>query len=232
MRISHVIGVVIWIVWMAGGRAESSPRQITVAVAASPVTLGARMAVEALRTAYERLGYVLVIERQPGKRALASATSGAADGELARIRQIGEIEQRLIRVDVPLLTLTQVLLLTPGKTVDDRALTVAYVRGQLASEQAAGAWPKHVAVTQAAQGLKMLDAKRFDALVLSDVDLYQLGLYGQSPVRYQQVELRSDALFHYLNRRHAALVPRLEAELRAIKGRAATVAEGQAARTR
>lgn len=167
-----------------------------------------------LREAYRRLGRKLVVHQLPGERSLVYANEGRMDGELYRKLGLDRDYPNLLIVPVPLLTFELVIFSRGTSFVVHgweslRPYTLGFVRGnKIAQENTQGMKVEPVPTMQQA----------FEKLVMGRTDLV-LGhrASGMAVVRSQQLEgimvleppLASFPVYHYLNKKHAALVPEL-----------------------
>lgn len=167
-----------------------------------------------LREAYRRLGRNLTVHQLPGERSLMYANDGKMDGELYRKLGLERDYPNLLIVPVPLLTF-ELVIFSRGTTFvvngwdSLRPYTLGFMRGnKIAQENTAGMRVEQVPTMQQA----------FEKLMMGRTDLV-LGhrASGMAVVRSQQLEgitvleppLASFPVYHYVNKKHAALVPEL-----------------------
>lgn len=167
-----------------------------------------------LREAYRRLGRTLVVHQLPGERSLVYANEGKMDGELYRKLGLDRDYPNLVIVPVPLLTFELVIFSRGTSFVVNgwdslRPYTMGFVRGnKIAQENTKGMKVEQVST--------MLQA--FEKLMVGRTDLV-LGhrASGMAVVRSQKLEgitvleppLASFPVYHYVNKKHEALVPEL-----------------------
>ncbi len=167
-----------------------------------------------LREAYRRLGRTLVVQQLPGERSLIYVNEGKMDGELYRKLGLERDYPNLVIVPVPLLTFELVIFSRGTSFVVHgweslRPFTLGFVRGnKIAQENTQGMKVEQVATMHQA----------FEKLVMGRTDLV-LGnrASGMAVVRSQKLDgitvldppLASFPVYHYLNKKHAALVPEL-----------------------
>lgn len=180
---------------------------------------------------FDRVGVPIDIRYLPTARLTAELSSGHLDGDLGRPWGFGERNPDMVRVDEPAAEIVFALWAVDPQaqlnSLNELAAaprTVTYTRGVLECEtQLRPVLPKDqlVSTSTTANALAMLYAGRnplycgVDLAVLSDAALPE----HQGKARLRQV-LRiapAQGLYLYLNRRHAALVPRLNASLKAMK---------------
>jgi ABC-type amino acid transport substrate-binding protein len=188
---------------------------------------------ELLTAVYARLGMRVEFVDVEGKRALALSSSGQVDGEIQRIAEVAQTYPALLRVPTPInyiepsvFTIAHDFKVQGWASIRD--FDIGIVRGVGSSETGTAGMPKVQAANSLEDLIRMLDRGRFDLFV---TDLFS----GQVAVRKHGLEGRIRALvpplqridiYHYLHRRHAALVPRVDAEIAALQ------ASGELARRR
>ncbi|WP_342115626.1 substrate-binding periplasmic protein [Pseudoduganella sp. OTU4001] len=181
----------------------------------------AETAAQILREAYSRLGRKLVVHQLPGERSLVYANEGKMDGELYRKLGLDRDYPNLVIVPVPLLTFELVIFTRGTSFVVNgwdslRPYTMGFVRGnKIAQENTRGMKVEQVSTMQQA----------FEKLMMGRTDLV-LGhrASGMAVVRSQQLEgvtvleppLASFPVYHYVNKKHAALVPELARVLKQV----------------
>jgi polar amino acid transport system substrate-binding protein len=167
-----------------------------------------------LRDAYRRLGRQLMVHQLPGERSLLQANDGKMDGELYRKFGLELEYANLLIVPVPLLTFELVVFSrgTPFAVKGWESLrpyTLGFMRGnKVAQQNTKGMKTEQVPTMQQA----------FEKLAMGRTDLV-LGhrASGMAVVRNQKLEgitvleppLASFPVYHYLHKKHAALVPEL-----------------------
>lgn len=167
-----------------------------------------------LREAYRRLGREVAVHRLPGERALMYANSGKMDGELYRKLGLERQYPNLVIVPVPLLTFELVIFSRGTSFVVNgwdslRPYTIGFVRGnKIAEENTKGMRVEPVPNLE--QAFSKLVKGRTD-LVLSHrasgmAVVRSLKLEG---ITMLQPPLAAFPAYHYVNVKHAALVPEL-----------------------
>lgn len=172
-----------------------------------------------LREAYRRLGRKLAVHQLPGERSLVYANEGKMDGELYRKLGIDREYPNLLIVPVPLLTFELVIFTRGTSFVVNgwdslRPYTMGFVRGnKIAQENTKGMRVEQVPTMQLA----------FEKMMMGRTDLVLAHrASGMAVVRSQKLEgvtvleppLSSFPAYHYVNRKHEALVPELTRVLR------------------
>lgn len=172
--------------------------------------------------AFRRAGVRLRLVKLPAERALLDANAGIEDGELNRIAGLEAQYPNLIRVPEKLVDWTFAAFSKdasiPGRWDAIRQHVVGYIRGWKIYERELVGAPNVITTVDAAQLFRLLELDRID-----------IALYGREAgdalIRTRHLEdihalhpaLATREMFMYLNRRHAALVPKLVQALRAIK---------------
>ena len=174
-----------------------------------------------IRQAYERLGIGIVFKTFPAERALQMSNRGVADGELVRIEGIDASFPNLIRVQVSHVTAEQMAFgRDPAIVIEGwaslRPYKLVFHRGYKVAEANTAGMARHLASTDLA-AFKMVEAGRRD-LVLANrftgaAVIEELGLRNVVMIT---PPVQVDPLFHYLHRKHADLVPKITAVLRAM----------------
>lgn len=190
---------------------------------------------EALRVAYANLGWQLEFTELPAERAMLESNAGRADGETARVAGIDARYKNLRCVEVPLhVSSLSIFVKGADKPVPatlaelSRLPRVGMVVGRKVTEDATAGWTNVTRVTNSASALQMLRLGRIDAYLGRAEDfLLTMRQEGVDVSDYaHRVALRFE-LFHYLHKKHEALLPAITAELRRIKGtREAVVTSG------
>lgn len=179
---------------------------------------------EVMRQAYARLGITLEARPLPLRRALQMAESGDLDGDLMRSAAALEGATQLIRIEVPV----------------GRVVASAYQRGDCPdSITVAELAKKKVAYFRGTRFVELLlppqalmesrdnwDALRrlqrglvdyaLDVELVSDINLIR---HGVTDICKIAEPILTVPLFHVLNRRHAALAPKLQQALQAMQDR-------------
>ncbi len=171
------------------------------------------MSLAVLKAAYEKLGYTIETAKGPAARILADSNAGLSDGEVHRIAAISSQYPNLIRIDVPINTV-EGMLISCGKTYDLKNIKdlekyrVAVRIGNIYATNLTKDLPNVTRTTSADKLLQLLLEGRVD-LLLSDRPwaISQKGLPGNECLRIQEPPLVTIPLYHYIHKRHRALVP-------------------------
>ncbi len=164
--------------------------------------------------AYDRLGMDIELQYLPGYRMFKKANNGSVDGLLFNVPDIGASYSNLIRVDTPVFH-SQIMAFTKNASMpitDWNSLQpyrIGYVRGFLLAEKRTKDMLTE-ALDEQEDMLLMLARGRIDVAVDSYLTcmftIKKLGLQGIAPIH---PPLETLASFHYLNRKHENLVPKV-----------------------
>lgn len=208
---------------LAVGAAPSSAPDAMVRVASGQDSATQAVAAEILRAAYLRAGLALRIDTLPAPRAAQRLEAGLLDGEVARIAAYFDQHATLIPVGPPLMRVAQVAYTRQGAGVTIRTLgdlrgqRVGIVRGLLQSERLVAGLDRVTRVTNGSQLYRMLAAGHLDVVVDAPMNqalhVQALGLSGIEA----QATLCEEPVYHGLDRRHAAIAPRVAAALEAMR---------------
>jgi polar amino acid transport system substrate-binding protein len=203
------------------GAARGAP--LTIAVIDRPSRI--EVAAEAAEAeAYRRIHLAVQFREVPATRALAEAASGQVDGDLARIDGVNAQYPDLVQVRVPIASFNAVVVardtrFQPHGWESLRPYTIGYHRGILFAERALRGMRTDAAPTNELVLRKLLSG-RTDLAVLPEQDARAL-VADMPGLVILQPPVERVQLYHYLNKKHAALVPALEAALRAMQAQAA-----------
>jgi len=173
-----------------------------------------------LSRAYAELGIRMETVVSTPRRALLDAASGKTDGELARVRSVGDLHETLIRVEVPVVV-ARTFAYTDKPELKGKSLSeLEHLRaGHVAGARFAGELAKGFAEVWPAetpeQLFEMLHRDRIDLVILGESTGNRLiGEMALTEVFPLQPSLETVEFYHFLHEKHAALVPRIEAVLR------------------
>lgn len=166
-----------------------------------------------LHEAYRRIGLDLTADLLPRERAILAADRGVTDGDVIRIAGLEALYPNLMPVPEPVAHFETIAFTTGfGFKVDGweslRPYSLCILRGMKIAEQHTEGMRRVLANTND-QAIMMLRSNRCEVAVLGhevwpDVERLQAG-----PLRALEPPITSFPLFHYVNRRHAGLVPKL-----------------------
>ncbi|MDF2446529.1 MAG: transporter substrate-binding protein [Moraxellaceae bacterium] len=181
----------------------------------TPLTL---VSVLVMKEAYDAIGQPFVLVRYTVPSSLSAASRGAVDGALHRIAGIERLAPDLRRVLVPI-NMTEVMAMTarPEIQIGDwyslTAFRIGVQRGFVLYErQTAGM--DVIRLDRLDQLIAMLDRGRLDVVVADRLDLMaalRAPAYRDLPASLTQLD--TAPLYHYLHKRHEALVPQLRVAL-------------------
>lgn len=174
-----------------------------------------RIAERALKAAYAELGITVVVERFTGDIGIDRANNGVTDGEVIRVNDADRAYANLREVSIPLGYFDVVVYAKdPALRVhswqDLRAERVGVVRGVLSVERAIGELKVRMVDTYA-ELFALFAAGEVDAVVVATMDsrLAQRIVPALSAAR-SVTTIDTSIAFHYLNKKHEALAPRVE----------------------
>ncbi|MEZ7198534.1 substrate-binding periplasmic protein [Pseudodesulfovibrio karagichevae] len=175
-----------------------------------------------LSEAYARLGYEIELQGYPAERALLLANDGLVDGEAGRVSVVEKSYPNLIRVPTPIY-INRIAILTTDKDTD---IDPAKGWGQFANrrtcirngykflESRVKGENRHM-VSSYEKMIGLLRNKRVEVCFAEFFDILPaLGKVGMGGVRMLCEPMAVNPMYHYLNKRHADLVPRIDAVLR------------------
>ncbi|WP_256077662.1 ABC transporter substrate-binding protein [Massilia sp. YIM B04103] len=193
----------------------SKPMRVSTLLETDPAT---DIAEQVLREAYRRLGMNLDVVRLPAERALVSANDGMMDGELYRKIGIERDYPNLMIVPIPLLTY-EIVIFTLGTSFvvsgweSLRPFTIGFIRGiKIVEQNTQGMHIEPVATMM--QALQKMTMGRTDVVVGNRVSgLAMAKTLKLADIRVLQPPLATFPVFHYLHKKHEALIPKLSAVL-------------------
>lgn len=174
-----------------------------------------------LREAFRRAGQSLRMIIAPSERGLVNANSGAVCGVANRIAGLEKGYPNLLRVPEPNMTYEFMAFARKPLAVRDweglKGLRVGYITGWKILEENVRA-ASVIKADGPGQLFELLATDRVDVVLYErQLGQHQTSVMGLSDVRALEPPLARRDMFVYLNARHAALVPRLAAALRAMK---------------
>lgn len=169
--------------------------------------------------AYRRIGREVSIQYMPGERAIIAANNGSAMADMYRIQGIEAQYPNLIQVPVPLyrVRFSAFTKQAPFQVDGWSSLAgkrVGYYRGIKAIEMNVQGLTTDVAATQPLLYQKLLWG-RTDVIVDERLTArYTIREMGLTDIHELKPELASMFTYHYVNKSHADLVPKLTAVLK------------------
>jgi len=194
---------------------EGRTLQVSTLLEEDPAT---SIAERVVTEAYRRLGLSLQVRHLPGERSLRSANSGDTDGELYRKLGMERDYPNLVIVPVALLTY-EIVIFTQGThfVVNGweslRPYTIGYVKSIKIVEQNTQGMRVEVASTLRQAFLKMTMGRSDVVVANKNSGLAVLKELNLTDIKVLSPSLATFPVFHYLHKKHAALVPRLTAVL-------------------
>lgn len=172
--------------------------------------------------AFRRAGVQLRLVRLPAERALINANTGADDGDVSRIAGLEAQYPNLVRVPEKLIdwefaAFSKKATLPPTWDVL-RTRPVGHIRGWKIYEKQLVDAPFVVTADDSAQLFRQLQLDRVEVVLYERWQglslMRRMDVKGIVPL---EPPVAKREMYIYLNKRHAALVPRLAEALRAIK---------------
>lgn len=172
--------------------------------------------------AFRRAGVRLKLVRLPAERALMNASSGIDDGDLTRIAGLDAQYPNLLRVPEKLLDWDFNAFARdrtiPGQWEAIRQRSVGFIRGWKIYERGMAGAQQVLTAENPEQLFGMLQLDHVEVVLyerwMGQNLIARSGMQGIYPL---DPPLVHKEMFIYLNKRHAALVPKLANALRAIK---------------
>lgn len=173
-----------------------------------------------LTEAYSTIGLDIAIRRLPAARALEAANEGQTDGEAGRVSVIEEDNPNLIRVPTPIY-LNHVVCFTKRKDIDPRKgwdglapYSLASVVGYKFIEKKTLHMRRKLVASYDVL-FAMLESDRVDAVLTEYLEaLPTLKGLEMEDVHMLEPPYAAKPMYHYLHKKHADLVPRIDAVLK------------------
>ncbi len=176
----------------------------------------ARYVIDLLRTAYKEIGYELHIIDFNHQSSLAAANEGILDGQLGRIADVTQGYPNLLKVDFPLFNFNLLLLKNCQTCRYSDLKSLAIQSSYPAAQSFLDKHPFHgdvITVRNITAQLNLLTQKRVEGTLLLDFLLStKHPNFDQSP--FHKEILMPMQSFHFVHKRHAALIPKLTAALK------------------
>lgn len=211
-----------WWKWLGGlclAWATAVQAADTVVISSISTTPSPLVSALVLKEAYASIGQKFVIRLYPAERALVEANNGSADASLHRSERVEEKFPNLVRIPVPINTVDVITVIKNSKLngiaswENLRPYRIGVVRGiVLYEKRTAGMNVTKVQYDE--ELLAMVANDRIDAAVFDRSDALRFlrrPEYRELRITDTSLELRP--LFHYVNRKHATLIPRLQKAL-------------------
>ncbi|HAT31253.1 MAG TPA: ABC transporter substrate-binding protein [Janthinobacterium sp.] len=171
---------------------------------------------------FQRLGLRVEIQAASAERGLLNANSGIDDGDVARVLGIDASYPNLLRVPEAVLSYQMVAFTRHGPATVSadglRPYDVGILTGWKILERTIVGSRSLVTLETGRQLFAMLDKDRIDVAVIEKLEgLHFIRSMGLKDIHLMQPPIVAGEWFLYLNKKHAALVPRLAEELRRMK---------------
>jgi len=179
----------------------------------------ARYVIDLLTIAYAELGYEIHVIDFNHQSALGAANDGVLDGQLGRISNINETYTNLRKVNFPLFKFNLILLKNCSQCQFQQVQNIAIQSGYPAALNYLKAHPfegEIVSVKSVTAQLNLLNQHKVQGAILLDFIL-ETKHPDFNTDAFQQEILAPIESFHFLHKRHQALVPKLTAELAKLK---------------
>lgn len=172
---------------------------------------------------FNRLNIPFEIQALPAERALQNANAGIDDGDVCRIADLVNQYTNLVRTTEPIMQYHHAVFVKHKSLAVNgpESLTpyaVGIVTGWKIVERTTAQLPNRTLVDTPEQLFLMLDQGRIDAAVIERMvgleTIHRLGLKG---IRVLSPPLLKGDWFLYLHKKHAALIPKIDAEVRKMK---------------
>jgi polar amino acid transport system substrate-binding protein len=216
----------------AWGAEPGTARTITLPVTVD--SLQARQVRFAIEQAYAAINITVKYAVRPALRALVESDAGQLDGDVIRPVTIEAAYPNLRRVDVPLYMNGASVWVRKESGAAPSTLqalaarkSVGIVRGIQHAETATRGWSNVVVANNYPAAMRMLQTGLIDALLGGDGPIRELFAAGQfDAAQFNGFDIYATPLYHYLNVKHADILPRVQAELSKIRGQHTTVLDG------
>lgn len=171
---------------------------------------------EILKVAYGRLGIPIKIVQMPGRRALKESSEGNIDGEVHRIFSIGDEYPTLIRVPTSINYIEPTVFSKKESFVvtgcpDLKKYRIGIVRGVRHAETCTQGMAHVRIVGDSRLLMEILDKGRVDIVITAKINgLLQIKKLKLDSIYPLSPPLSRSPVYHYLNQKHKALVPRID----------------------
>jgi polar amino acid transport system substrate-binding protein len=166
-----------------------------------------------IREAYKRLGLRIELKEYPAERAISVANDGAADGNLQRSAGAEKQFPNLIMVPFPIMhnehvVFTKKKVFTVNGYTSLKPYSILIFLGNKPTERGTKGM-QVTSVTSPEQAFKMLDSGRADIFIYPREGICIAKELGLSTIKVLEPPVEKTPVYHYLNKRHSALVPSL-----------------------
>ncbi len=195
----------------------SHAQQVLIFSAMAPDPIGLNV----LKNAYQQLGVEVAAKKYPGIRSLVIANEGVqVDGEVMRKAGITQQYPNLIQVPVPVFEAKMVAFTRPDRelVIENwdalKRYRVGGRRGIASIENRLKGFDSVTWVDEQKQIYQMLKYGRIDVAVLPEMVAKTVAIRTGVAIKILSPALEVVPLYHYLHKRHAAVVPQLTETLR------------------
>lgn len=179
----------------------------------------ARYVIELMDLAYDQLGYQLELIEFDQPQALRAADEGTLDGQLGRIAAIESRYANLVRVDFPLFKFELIMLTRCAECQLNDLNSVVLRSGYPVAEQyldSQNYQGRRLSLKSVSAQLNLLAQRQVDGIAILDFHLKQ-AFDSHSNPSYHRQHLNDYYSYHYVHKRHEALIPELLAVLNTLK---------------
>ncbi|MBI3283483.1 MAG: transporter substrate-binding domain-containing protein [Burkholderiales bacterium] len=172
---------------------------------------------------FRRLGLRVEIQPSPAERGLLNANSGIDDGDVARVLGIEQTYRNLLRVPEPVMYYQMVVFsrhadFSVSGPDSLRPYDVGILTGWKILERKIVGTRSLIKLETGRQLFAMLDKDRIDLAVIEKLEgMHFVQSMGLQDIKILQPALVEGDWFLYLHKKHAALVPKIAAEIRRMK---------------
>ncbi|OUR78005.1 hypothetical protein A9Q83_08425 [Alphaproteobacteria bacterium 46_93_T64] len=187
-------------------------------ISGSPVVQAAS---EVISHLYKRIGITANFLPMPARRALEMSNGGKTDGEIFRVKSIGKKFKNLVRVPTPLLKVVWYAYaanerLAVGSQEEIKKVNrIGIIRGVVWAENLVKNNKAVVRVDNISDLAEKLIMGAIDVAVATDAELFKQ--YEKRKLKksvFRGSPLHTINLYHYLYKKHANLVPIIDAEIK------------------
>jgi len=173
---------------------------------------------------YNKLNIEITITPLPGKRAEYQATSGASDGEIMRIYSYGVNNPSVHRVPTPYYQLETMAFIKKGAEItietasDLKKYSLAKVRGVIHTNNITHGLYNVADLNSTEQIMRFVNLGRADVALTNTIDglmvIKESGFDDIVPIAAPLAKLN---LYHYVHEKHKYLIPKVDAQIKAMK---------------
>jgi hypothetical protein len=177
---------------------------------------------EILKVVYAKLGMPIEIVAVSGKRALIESSEGRLDGEVHRIVEIDSIYPSLLKIPTAINHIEATVF---SKNIDYLPVgcaslegkLIGIVRGVIYAELCTKGLNKMAIFPDSVSLMKSLDKNIVDYVMTARFNgLVQLKKLGINSIIALKPALSKKPLFHYIHKKHAVLIPKIDSIIMAM----------------